>query len=407
MSTPCNKAGIVRVSAEITTSEHYLHFEMPGEKTQKRKGQGAVSNPNMRSGETQGGNASNTSLLSKTPVPEGGGTLITSSRPAISNTQATVPGQLKQPTLALFNSLLKMNDDRKIRQALIGFDVNMPMENKVTMLEDALVQTDIRSTRSMLAQTLMEMGARFDSVNPDRSRVLEGAIKIDNIDLVKSLVSRCKNKGNQAMHKALLDAVRAVKPKITLALLKEMPKIDPSLMEKNDPQILSKLFAEAVFLRDLEIIKTLWDKAPGIDINAHVNNQQTALSIAAGIAEPDLVEFLLAKGAKVNGTDKFNRDDAVANVLAGRINYVLMMNVEERAQYRQKKLETLQKLVEAKDVSIDFSRRVTTSHGENETLYDIAARDGRKIVGGPEFVTCLAQAHLRLASRRTGVPLKY
>jgi len=208
------------------------------------------------------------------------------------------------------------------------------------------------------------------------------------------------------MHKALLDAVRNVKPKIALALLREMPKIDPSLIEKNDPQILNKLFAEAVFLRDLEIIKTLWDKASGIDIHARVTGEQTALSVAAGIAEPGIVEFLLAKGARVNGTDKFNRDDAVVNVLAGRINYVLMMNIEEREQYRQKKLETLQKLLQAKDASIDFSRRVTTSHGENETLYDIAARNGRKIVGGPEFVTCLAQAHLRLASKRTGVPLE-
>ena len=406
MSTPFNKAGIVRVSAEVATSEHYLLFEMQGDKAQQRKGQDAVSNPNMRSGEIKGGNAENTSLLSKTPVSVSGGILITSSRPAISNAQIAVPGQLKQPNLALFNSLSRMTDCREIKQALIGFDVNMPMENKVTMLEDALVQTDIRPNRAILAQTLMEMGARFDSVNPDRSRVLEAAIKIDNIDLVKSLISRCKDKGNQAMHKALLDAVRNVKPKIALALLKEMPKIDPSLIEKNDPQILNKLFAEAVFLRDLEIIKTLWDKASGIDIHARVTGEQTALSVAAGIAEPGIVEFLLAKGARVNGTDKFNRDDAVVNVLAGRINYVLMMNIEEREQYRQKKLETLQKLLQAKDASIDFSRRVTTSHGENETLYDIAARNGRKIVGGPEFVTCLAQAHLRLASKRTGVPLE-
>lgn len=405
MSTSSNKAGIVRVGVEFTTSENYMHYEFPGEKAQQRQRQDGISNPKVRSGQTQGGNAENTSLLSKTPVSGNGGTLTTSSQPVISNVQMAVPGQLKKPNLTLFKSLSRMGDCQKIKEALLGFDVHMPMENKVTMLEDALVIKAVSLGGSALVQALMEMGSRFDLVNPDRPRVLESAVEIDNIDLVTSLISRCKDKSSQAIHEALLDAVRGVKPKIAAALLKEMPKIDPSLIKKNDPQILNKLFAEAVFLRDLEIIKMLLSIAPDIDVNAHVSGEQTALSIAAGIAEPDIVEFLLSKGAKVNGANKFDRDDAVVNVLAGRIDYVGRMNADERELYRQKKLKTLQKLLEAKDVSIDFSPRVIRSHGRKETLYEIAAANGPYIVGGSEFVTCLAQAHLRLASKRTGVLL--
>jgi len=408
MSTSFNKARIVRMGVEVTTSEHYMHYEIPGEKTQQRKRQDGVSNPNMRSRETQGSNAENTSLLSKTPVSENGGTLPASSRPVISNTQVAAPavGRLKQPTLVLFNSLLKMTDRQRIAQALQGFDINMPMENKATMLEDALVAKSVLLGGTELIKTLMEMGARFDLVSPDRARVLETAIEIENLDLVKSLISRCKDKGSRVMHEMLHDTVCNVKPKIAIELLKEMTTIDPSLIKKNDPQILNTLFFKAVFSRDLELIKMLWDATSNIDINACVHDGQTALSTAAGIAEPEIVEFLLSKGAKVNGTDEFKRDDAVVNVLAGRASYVRGMSANERAQYKQKKLETLQKLLEVKDVSIDFNTNIERSNGASEALYEIAADDSRNTVGGPEFVVRLAQAHLRQASKRTGVSLE-
>lgn len=396
MSSPSGKARVVHMGAEVGGSEFNMIHETPVGKVPERQRQNAVSNPEVRSKETQASNAENTPLLSKTAVSAGGIALNNFSRPVISDGQAASAAEpLKQPNLILFNKLLKMTDREKITQALRGFDINRPMENKITMLEHALVAKAVSLGSTTFVQTLIEMGARFDLIIQDCPRVLQAAIEIDNLDLVKFLISHSEGKNREEMHKALAYAVMQCEPDLALAIIKSLGKIDSSLVD------VPYIFAKAAVLNNLELMEQIFFLAKP-DINApDMVNGYTALAYASGFAASNVIEFLLSNGAKVNGTDEQLSNNAVATALIGLSKRTLSsLSDEEMMHYRHRKLEALQTILGAKNVSIDFDVKIpegmyTTRYN---TLFDLAAK------AGPEFVTCLAEAQLRQAFRRTGVP---
>ena len=401
MATSFNKAGIVRVGVEMIASDHYMHYEVPGEKNQPRKRQDAVSNPNMRSKDAQGNNADNISFFSKKSVSENGAGLTTFSRPVISNSSLATSAakSLRQPDVALFNSLAKNNDVDEIIRELQGVDINQRMENDVTMLEAALLP----KTHKALAQALIKMEARFDLLETRHYGMVFSATKVGDRSLLNYVLgkvvtddSECPDLfdyspslyARQDMHFAFAYAISSGWLDLSLDLKKSIGMLDPSGLHEEGMQ---RVFSDAVESSNLELIKWVWDTGT---VNANVLNQfnYPVLSTAVENSAKDVIEFLLLKGASVTQSD----NHAVRVVL--RQPRKMSMGKEE-ATCHEKKIEILNMLLDAKDVSIDFTERMSVSDDKSCTLYELAAE------AGSEFVNCLAQAQLRQASKRTGVPL--
>jgi hypothetical protein len=401
MATSFNKAGIVRVGVETTASDHYMHYEMPGEKTQPRKRQDAVSNPNVRSKNAQGNNADNISFFFKKPVSDNGAGLATFTRPVISDSSVATSAvrTLKQPNLALFNSLAENNDINEIIRGLQGVDINQRMENDVTMLEAALLP----KTHKTLAQALIKMEARFDLLETRHYGMVFSATKVGDRSLLNYVLSKVVTDDSecpdlfdyspslyarQDMHFAFAYAISFGWLSLSLDLKKSIGTLDPSGLNGEGMQI---LFSDAVASSNLELIKWVWDAGR---VNADLLSQYDCpvLSTAVENSAKDVVEFLLSKGASVTRFD----NHAVRVVL--RQPGKLSMGKEE-ATCDKKRIEILNMLLDAKDVAIDFTKKISVSHDKSCTLYELAAE------AGSEFVSCLAQAQLRQASKRTGVPL--
>nr|WP_217345959.1 ankyrin repeat domain-containing protein [Noviherbaspirillum sp. L7-7A]MBV0880316.1 ankyrin repeat domain-containing protein [Noviherbaspirillum sp. L7-7A] len=398
MSTSFNKAGIVRVGVESTTSEKHMHQEVPGEKTQKRRRQDAISNPTVRSGEKQGSNAENTSLLSKMPVSKNGRTPNTSSQPVIPNAQVAVPAgnRLKQPTLALFNSLLEMTDFREIDKALQGFDINMRMENNRTMLAHIFIDKNLTRETMAFIGCLRQKGAEFYLTSEDFPKALRVAVALGDINLINILILTSEGQKAEKQHDALHYAVVSREPKLALQLLESMEKIDPSLIS------VPLLFAKAAILNNLDLMEEIFFLAKP-DINAtDMVNGHTPLQIAAGYGSTNIIDFLLRKGAEINPESKWHGNNALVSALHGLSQKTLNeFDKDEIADYNSRKLKAVQMLLDAKYAEIDFTAKIpegpyTTRY---DTLYGLAQK------AGPEFVACLAEAHLRQASRRTGLPI--
>lgn len=404
MPTPSSiKAFIVSLGNTLTASGQHTDYQVRGESAQQSKKQDSVSGPNMRSRETQGGdNSENTRLLPKNPGEDSGKKLTAPTWPVIlgSEVTASTAEPLKRPTEALFLSLLEMGkadffgtDSKKIAQALQGFDINMPVKDNLTLLDAALFANADGSDSITVVQTLIKMGARFDLVDPARPEVLKGAIKSNNIDLLKSLISRSKGKNSKEMHQVLNYAISRCEPELALATLRSMGKINPSLID------VDHLFSRAVALNSLDLVQLIYFIA-NPDINKLGSDGSTALAYAATYtAPPSIVEFLLSNGAQVNGTDKDLRSNAVAAALVGVSERTLAnLNDKEISLVRQKKLQTLQTILAAKNVSIDFGMNIPEGPSTTSTLFGLAAK------AGPEFVACLKDAQRRQESRGTGIP---
>lgn len=396
MSTSFNKPGTVRAEVEFPHSRNYMQYGVSGEKTQECQRQEPISGPTMRSGVKQGNSAENTSLLSRT-ASGNGRTLITSRQPVIPNLQMSVPAenQLKQPTLELFNSLLQVSDPHEIERALQGFDINMRMENNRTMLAHFLIEKCFSRETLVFLGCLRQKGAEFRSTSKDFSRLLTVAVGLGDINVVNNLISTSRGKKEKMQHDALEYAVVHREPELAFQLLESMGKINPSLIS------VPFLFAKAAALNNLELIEKIFFLAKP-DINAtDMVNGHTPLQMAAGYGSTKIIDFLLSKGAQLNPDGEWNNDNALVSALYGLSKRTLReFDEDEVVDYNSRKIKAFQMLLDAKYMEIDFAARIpegqyTTRY---ETLYELAKK------AGSEFVTCLAEAQLKQASRRTGVP---
>lgn len=300
--------------------------------------------------------------------------------------------------MEFFIDLLRMDqadffgkNGEKIAQALLGVDIDKPMKGNITMLEAALFAKAQGTDCSTVAKTLIRMGARFDLVDPDLPRILKGAMEINNDDLVKSLISRSKGKNSEELHQALTYAVSKSEPELALAAIKSIGIIKSSLID------VTSLLSQAVALNNLELVIKIWLHTKP-DINKPNFDGSTVLAYAATyMASPEILGFLLFEGAQVNGADTSPRSNAVAAALIGVSERTLAnFDEEERKVLKMKKLETLETILDAENVSIDFDMKIPNGRSFT-TLFDLAVK------AGPEFVACLEKAQLRQASGRTGM----
>lgn len=65
---------------------------------------------------------------------------------------------------------------------------------------------------------------------------------------------------------------------------------------------------------DVDILKSMIEK---VDINAEIKNGRQLLHIAADYGQREVVEFLLSKGAEVNGRDKHGMTPIMAAIFEG------------------------------------------------------------------------------------------